>query len=325
LKSNRKQEKMDKKPLTLTGNIIVIGDVMLDVYISGQAHRLSPEAPVPVVAVDSKTATLGGAGNVALNLAHLGCKVWLFGVKGDDAAGRKIVSILFDNGIENRLVTDYSVPTITKTRVMANSQQLLRFDEEKKASGSGMLTEINGALEGDAQAVILSDYAKGILSPDLIAIVIKRSRAKGIPVFIDPKRGDWHRYHGANVIKPNLAELEEATGETISNQGDVVRLAIRMIRAYELEAMLVTMGPRGMMWVTDQGQFEHIPTQAKEVFDVSGAGDTVIATLAACMVSGHSLSDAAKIANAAAGIVVGKLGTRAITLPELNQTLEEKC
>jgi D-beta-D-heptose 7-phosphate kinase/D-beta-D-heptose 1-phosphate adenosyltransferase len=312
---------MTPKPLNLTGNIIVIGDVMLDVYISGHAHRLSPEAPVPVVAVDSKTATLGGAGNVALNLAHLGCKVWLFGVKGDDPAGRQIVSILNSNGIENRLATDFNVPTITKTRVIANSQQLLRFDEEKRASGSGMLTEINGALEGNAQAVILSDYAKGILSPDLIASVIHRSRAKGIPVFIDPKRGGWHRYQGANIIKPNLVELEEATGETIANQGDVIRLSLRMIRAYEFEAMLVTMGPKGMMWVTNQGLFEHIPTQAKEVFDVSGAGDTAIATLAACMVSGHSLSDAAKIANAAAGIVVGKLGTRAITLADLGEVL----
>jgi D-beta-D-heptose 7-phosphate kinase/D-beta-D-heptose 1-phosphate adenosyltransferase len=309
--------------LKLTGNIIVIGDVMLDVYISGQAHRLSPEAPVPVVAVDSKTATLGGAGNVALNLAHLGCKVWLFGVKGDDAAGRKIVSILAGNGIENRLVTDYNVPTITKTRVMANSQQLLRFDEEKKASGSGMLTEINGVLEGDSEAVILSDYAKGILSPDLIDSVIKRSRAIGIPVFIDPKRGDWHRYKGANVIKPNLAELEEATGETINTDQDVIRMALRMIRGFEFEAMLVTMGPKGMMWVTDEGQFEHIPTQAKEVFDVSGAGDTVIATMAACMVSGYSLSEAAKIANAAAGIVVGKLGTRPITIKELEESINK--
>lgn len=309
------------RPLNLTGNIIVIGDVMLDVYISGQAHRLSPEAPVPVVAVDSKTSTLGGAGNVALNLAHLGCKVWLFGVKGDDAAGKKIVSILFDNGIENRLVTDYNVPTITKTRVIANSQQLLRFDEEKKASGSGMLTEINGVLEGDAQAVILSDYAKGILSPNLISSVIKRSRAKGIPVFIDPKRGGWNRYRGTNVIKPNLAELEEATGEVIANQGDVIRLALRMIRAYEFEAMLVTMGPKGMMWVTDEGKFEHIPTQAKEVFDVSGAGDTVIATMAACMCSGYSLAESARIANAAAGIVVGKLGTRPIMLKELEGAL----
>lgn len=307
--------------MKLGGNIIVIGDVMLDVYISGQAHRLSPEAPVPVVAVDSKTATLGGAGNVALNLAHLGCKVWLFGVKGDDAAGKKIVSILFDNGIENRLVTDYNVPTITKTRVMANSQQLLRFDEEKRTSGSGMLTEINGTLEGDAQAVILSDYAKGILSSELINLVIHRSRAKGILVFVDPKRGDWNRYRGANIIKPNLAELEEATGETISNQEDVIRLAIRMIRAYEFEAMLVTMGPKGMLWVTNQGQFEHIPTQAKEVFDVSGAGDTVIATMAACMCSGYSLAESAKIANAAAGIVVGKLGTCSVTHQELEKVL----
>lgn len=309
--------------MNLTGNIIVIGDVMLDVYISGQAHRLSPEAPVPVVVVDSKTATLGGAGNVALNLAELGCKVWLFGVRGDDVAGRKIVSILFDNGIENRLLTDHSLPTITKTRVMANSQQLLRFDEEKRSSGSRLLTEINGILEDDAQAVILSDYAKGILSPDLIALVIQRSRDKGIPVFIDPKRGGWHRYQGATVIKPNLAELEEATGERVGSQKDAARLATKMLKAHSFGAVLVTMGSRGMLAVTDD-QSRYIPSQAKEVFDVSGAGDTVIATMAACICSGYSLFEAAKIANAAAGIVVGKLGTQPITLKELEENLP-KC
>jgi len=310
--------------LKLGGNIVVIGDVMLDVYISGQAHRLSPEAPVPVVAVESKTSTLGGAGNVALNLAHLGCKVWLFGVKGDDVAGKKIVSILFANGIENRLVTDYNVPTITKTRVMANSQQLLRFDEEKKSSGSGMLTEINGILEGDVQAVILSDYDKGILSSDLVTSIITQCKAKRIPVFVDPKQSDWSRYKGATLIKPNLAELESAAEEKAKTPDDIVRLAIKMKCKYNFGSILVTMGPQGML-LLNIGSPQFVPTRAKEVFDVSGAGDTVIATMAACVCSDYSISESAQIANAAAGIVVGKLGTKSITLEELKETLEVVC
>lgn len=302
--------------MNLKGNIIVIGDVMLDVYISGQAHRLSPEAPVPVVAVDSRTSTLGGAGNVALNLAELGCRTWLFGVRGDDPAGLRVSEILAKRGIEDRLLVDPAIPTTTKTRVLANSQQLLRFDEEKQAVGSTLLTDIDGVLE-QADAVVMSDYAKGILSPELVKSVIKTCSNIGTPVLIDPKQRDWRRYQGATVIKPNILELEKAAGEKAGDYTSVVRMAGEMLYAYGFEAVLVTMGARGMSLITHHKD-EHIQSQAKEVFDVSGAGDTVIATMVACMCSGCSISEAAAVANRAAGIVVGKLGTRPITLKELN-------
>ena len=306
--------------MNLKGNIIVIGDVMLDVYISGQASRLSPEAPVPIVAVESRTSTLGGAGNVALNLANLGCRTWLFGVKGDDVAGGRISEILLDNSIEDRLLTDSDLPTITKTRVLANSQQLLRFDEERKSNGSTLLTDINGVLDA-AQAVILSDYAKGVLSQELISSVIAQCQLKGIPVFVDPKRADWSRYQGATVITPNINELEIGSGEKVKDNADVVRSALKMMEVHVFKTILVTMGARGMILLTRAGTIDHIPTRAQEVFDVSGAGDTVIATLAACMCSGYSIFESAKMANVAAGVVVGKLGTKPITIKELKESL----
>jgi D-beta-D-heptose 7-phosphate kinase/D-beta-D-heptose 1-phosphate adenosyltransferase len=301
--------------LNLKGNIVVIGDVMLDVYISGQAHRLSPEGPHPVVLVDSKTSTLGGAGNVALNLAELGCRTWLFGVRGADSAGVRVSEILAERDIEDRLLIDQVIPTTTKTRVLANSQQLLRFDEERLAAGSTLLKDIDGVLE-QADAVIMSDYAKGILSNELARSVISSCKALGIPVLIDPKQRDWRRYQGATVIKPNVFELEKAAGEKVAGDDSLAQLASGMLHGYGFEAVLVTLGPRGMLLV-DRYRKEYIPSLAKEVFDVSGAGDTVVAVMAACMCSGYTVSQAARVANVAAGIVVGKLGTKPITLREL--------
>ena len=302
--------------LKLTANVMVVGDVMLDVYISGPANRLSPEAPVPVVLVKTKTDTLGGAGNVALNIAGLGAKVWLFGIRGDDPAGNKVAYILRSRGIEDRLLIDPKIPTITKTRVMANSQQLVRFDEEQRSDGASLLTKVNGVLEKGADAVILSDYDKGILPPVLIASIITRCRVKDIPVFVDPKRGNWERYREATVVKPNQRELEEAAKESIYSDKDTIRLSQKMLKWYEFGAILTTMGSKGMFLIT-KDQVEHIPTQAKEVFDVAGAGDTVIATMATCMCSGYTLLESAKIANIAAGIVIGKIGTQPITIQEL--------
>jgi D-beta-D-heptose 7-phosphate kinase/D-beta-D-heptose 1-phosphate adenosyltransferase len=304
--------------------VVVIGDVMLDVYISGEAWRISPEAPVPVVAVNSRSHTLGGAGNVALNLVGLGCKTWLFGALGSDVSGDKVMSILNDNGIEFEFEFDEMLPTTTKTRVMANNQQLLRFDEEGMFNGDGgrydkliekVLATFSKSWIG---AVVLSDYNKGVLSVKLSRKVIDFCRGLELPVLVDPKRGDWKIYRRANIVKPNLFELKEATGFKNLDDHNAVSVAARMmLRDYELDAVLVTMGSRGMMLVTAERN-EFIPTMAKEVFDVSGAGDTVVATLAACICSGHTLSDAARIANEAAGIVVGKLGTCPIASNELD-------
>lgn len=309
----------------IKGDIVVIGDVMLDCYVSGDAWRISPEAPVPVVAVDSKRNTLGGAGNVALNLASLGCNVWLFGAVGSDQASMAIADLLFENNIIDRLYIDHVLPTTTKTRVIANNQQLLRFDEEGKFNGDNgrydaMISAILESIErNSANVVVLSDYNKGVLSGQLVSEVITYCREKRIPVLVDPKRGQWEIYRNANIIKPNLFELREATSHKFLDGHDEISAVARvMMDDYNLDAVLVTMGSRGMMLVTAERD-EFIPTKAKEVFDVSGAGDTVIATLAACICSGYSLSDSAKIANDAAGIVVGKVGTCPITLMELSE------
>lgn len=305
------------------GDIVVVGDVMLDVYIHGEAERISPEAPVPVVAVNSRTCTLGGAGNVALNLRGSGCGAWLFGIKGDDQSGHRIDSILEDSGIEPGLETVPGFPTITKTRVVANRQQVVRFDEEPRDrhAGGSLLPRVIEVLAGRSiGAVILSDYNKGTLTEELTSGIIRSCRAMGIPVLVDPKRGDWSIYRGATMIKPNMAELRQACGRSPRNPEDMVTLVHGMKRSHNLDSVLLTMGPEGMVLFIN-GSIERIPSVAREVFDVSGAGDTVIAVMAACICSGYSFSAAAGIANAAAGVVVGKRGTTPITIKELEAAL----
>lgn len=306
------------------GNVIVIGDVMLDKYVSGSAYRISPEAPVPVIAVDSRRATLGGAGNVALNLVGLGCKAWLFGARGDDRPGDHMMKLLSDNDIRGRLDIDPDLPTTTKTRIMAGGQQLVRFDEEGKFNGRGgcydaLILDVAQAIgENDIGAVILSDYCKGVVSQDLALNIISSCRASNIPVLVDSKSSDWHRYTGATLAKPNISELEGLIKRKVKDDYDLALGAREAMLKYDFGAVLVTMGAKGMLLVMD-GLQEFIPTQAREVFDVSGAGDTVIATLAAFLCSGYSIPAAARIANTAAGIVVGKVGTQPITIAELSE------
>jgi D-beta-D-heptose 7-phosphate kinase/D-beta-D-heptose 1-phosphate adenosyltransferase len=309
--------------LNVKGTIVVVGDVMLDVYITGRAHKISPEAPVPVVRVESRTATLGGAGNVALNLAKLGCKTRLFGVRGHDEAGNRLIALLNENGIENKLTAVRSFMTTVKTRIRAHSQQLLRYDDEAYFGEELKYDEI---VKDDVVGVIVSDYAKGVITDDLISSVIQKCENKGITVFVDPKREGWSRYCGATVVKPNITELEKAAGKDIQ-RSDVAEVAQHMKNLFRFDSMLVTMGADGMLLIADGAAPQHIVTNAKAVFDVTGAGDTVIATLAACMCHGYSLYHSAIVANTAAGIVVGKVGTSPVTLNELNAALfgEVKC
>lgn len=310
--------------MNLKGNIVVIGDVMLDMYIHGDAWRLSPEAPVPVVAVSSRVATLGGAGNVAMNLIGLGCKVWLFGARGNDQLGDELVLIMSGAGIVDCLDIDPVLPTTAKTRVIANRQQLIRFDEEGLFNGyhgcyDCIISEVARVLsKEDIGAVILSDYNKGVLSRELAIQVVRHCNISGIPILVDPKGGDWLMYADATLMKPNLIELGKVLGHNLNRAGksDIAKAASVMRKKLHVDVMLVTMGAQGMMLI-DGHKEEFIPTAAKEVFDVSGAGDTVVATMAACMCSGYSVSEAAIIANRAAGIVVGKVGTSPITLKEL--------
>lgn len=310
--------------------VLVIGDVMLDRYIWGEVERISPEAPVPVVKTGETSEILGGAGNVAANLAGLGCQVTLVGLLGDDETGRRVAWLAEDMGITTRFIASSRRPTTTKTRIMAQKQQLFRLDSEVAASLSdadeaATLTTCEAALE-EADALILSDYGKGMMQTDgLSHRLIHMAADKGIPVFVDPKGSDWDRYHGATCITPNTSELELVLGHRLpQGEGAVAEEVEETRTTFGLAHLLLTRGADGMCLKAGGEAPLFIPTEAREVFDVSGAGDTVIATLAASVAAGFPLDAAARLANAAAGIVVGKLGTRPVTIGELKQVQSEK-
>jgi D-beta-D-heptose 7-phosphate kinase/D-beta-D-heptose 1-phosphate adenosyltransferase len=309
--------------------IIVVGDVMLDVYFSGEVNRISPEAPVPVFWIRQKNATLGAAGNVALNLAKLGCSVDLFGVRGNDAYGEKMSRILRDNGINDRLIVDRAHITTTKTRLVGERQQLIRLDEEEiwecgKKYKSQILQNIEKVLK-KANGVILSDYSKGVLTGQITQNIIKLCKVYGRPVFVDPKRKAWERYYGATCITPNISEMEEISGIKIgSDEKKLVKEANRLRKLYKFDWFLATRGRAGMCLVGSDKEPTFISSAAREVFDVSGAGDTVIATFAAAVSSGIPMKVAAEISNLAAGIVVGKVGSQPITIMELESAWKSK-
>jgi len=312
--------------IEIDGSVAVVGDVMLDVYINGEANRLSPEAPVPIVSVTSRMQTLGGAGNVALNLSGLGCQVHLFGTRGNDLAGEAVVNILHSHKIESSIYVDQLLPTTTKTRIVANHQQLIRFDDER-INGCDrcyryLKTSISEVIPL-VKAIILSDYGKGVLNYEMIKHVVCCAKENNIPVLVDPKRSDWACYEGVSIITPNVSELEKASNAECCEEDLIVLGCAENLRSlFDFNAVVVTRGAKGML-VVEENSHEFIPTVAKSVFDVSGAGDTVISTMAACICSGYSVLTAAKIANVAAGIVVGKLGTSPIEISELNQALVE--
>ncbi|SCX77722.1 D-beta-D-heptose 7-phosphate kinase / D-beta-D-heptose 1-phosphate adenosyltransferase [Desulfoluna spongiiphila] len=311
--------------------VLVVGDVMLDRYIWGEVERISPEAPVPVVKTGETSEILGGAGNVAANLAGLGCHVTLVGLLGDDETGRRITWLAKDMGIKtNGLFTSTERPTTTKTRIMAQKQQLFRLDSEvattlSEADEAQLITTCRSAVE-EADALLLSDYGKGMMQTEgLCQMLIRMAAAKGIPVFVDPKGSDWDRYHGATCITPNTSELELVLGHRLSPGETAVTDQVEETRTtYGLAHLLLTRGADGMCLKTDAEKALFIPTEAREVFDVSGAGDTVIATLAASVAAGLPFESSARLANAAAGIVVGKLGTRPVTIGELKQVESDK-
>jgi D-beta-D-heptose 7-phosphate kinase/D-beta-D-heptose 1-phosphate adenosyltransferase len=309
-------------------HILVVGDIMLDRYLWGDVKRISPEAPVPVVRVRQQSEVPGGAGNVAANLAGLECPVSILGICGNDAAGNRLKKIFLEKKIDPLLQESTARPTITKTRVMARGQQLLRLDEEEPRNLSPEMAEkLITRFEQTApqcDVIILSDYGKGIFqTPDLCRHCIHFCRTAGIPVLVDPKGADWTRYQGATCITPNTAELELAAGSTFEeNDSELYQSASAIRRQYGLERLLVTRGSRGMILCGEDTASLVIPAQAREVFDVSGAGDTVIATLAAGLALGLSFAHAAQLSNLAAGIVVGKLGTQPIMRSELTTAIE---
>ncbi len=301
--------------------VLVVGDLMLDRYILGEVERISPEAPVPVIRHAQRYERPGGAANVAANLAGLGCQAFLAGFWGEDGEKRELAALLEKAGVDTVGVVTGSLPTISKTRIVGRQQQLLRLDIESREAIPALemerLTERAVDLVGKVHAVILSDYAKGALTAELCGRVIRAARAAGVPVLADPKTPDFGKYRGATTVCPNLSELAAATGVSAHEPEKMLEAARALVGEHELGFLTVTMSEKGIRVLSADGTSFHSPARAREVFDVSGAGDTVIATLAASLAGGLPVRTAVELANLAAGIVVGKVGTVPIAAHEL--------
>ena len=295
--------------------LLVVGDVMLDRYWFGDTNRISPEAPVPVVQVGKIDERLGGAANVARNVAALGAKTTILGVIGDDESGRRVSELLKSSGVDSQLEVDAKVPTTVKLRVIARQQQLIRLDFEEAPSQAALAHKLvrYEKLLGNADVVILSDYGKGALGQ--VTLMIEQARAQKKMILVDPKGDDYAKYRGATVLTPNRSELRQVVGQWTS-EDDLTKRVQDLRKSLDLEALLLTRSEEGMSLFTETG-VSHVKAQAREVFDVSGAGDTVIATLAVALAAGWPLERAMALANRAGGIVVGKLGTATVTSEEL--------
>ncbi len=296
--------------------IIVVGDVMLDRYWQGDTSRISPEAPVPVVRIEDSEVRPGGAGNVALNLAALGAEVSLFGLIGDDESGEELGQALKASGVDACLTVNTELNTISKLRILSRHQQLIRLDQEKDFSDvdcSALQADVLQVLKG-AQAVILSDYDKGTLAI-ICPVVIRRCLELSIPVIIDPKGNHRERYQNATLLTPNMAEFQQMVGPCGSEE-DIEVCGRRLIDDMNLDALLITRSEKGMTLI-DVDRVVNIPSRGREVFDVTGAGDTVIAVFTAACAAGESFHAAALLANRAAGIVVGKLGAATVSPEDL--------
>ncbi|WP_456373547.1 bifunctional D-glycero-beta-D-manno-heptose-7-phosphate kinase/D-glycero-beta-D-manno-heptose 1-phosphate adenylyltransferase HldE [Thiolapillus sp.] len=303
--------------------VLVVGDLMLDRYWHGATERISPEAPVPVVHVHDEEGRAGGSGNVAVNIAALGGKVSLLGLVGEDGAADSLESALQEAEVDTHLFRQPGYPTITKLRVISRHQQLIRLDFEDgfPEHDPGAMLEHFNTLLAEHDVVVLSDYGKGTLADPQAWISL--ARRAGLPVLIDPKGQDFSRYRGATLITPNLSEFETVAGSS-GSQEQLESAAHKLIRDCELDALLITRGEQGMSLINLNREVHHLPTRAREVFDVTGAGDTVIATLAAALAVGQSMEAATALANLAAGMVVGKLGTASVSAAELEQGLQEQ-
>lgn len=307
-------------PVFSNANVAVVGDIMLDRYWLGPTSRISPEAPVPVVKIEGSEDRPGGAANVALNIAALGANVAVGGLCGKDEAAETLQTVLGSVGIECFFDQVDGQDTITKLRILSRNQQLIRLDFEQSFQDfdkARLLKLVSQHLES-ANALVLSDYAKGCLSEP--QAFIEMARQKNIPVVVDPKGTEFSRYRGATLLTPNMSEFQGVVG-VCSDEDIIVARAHELIEQLDLEALLVTRSEQGMTLI-QKGQPElHLPAKAKEVYDVTGAGDTVVAAIAAALASGSSLPDACVLANAAAGVVVGKLGTSTVNVNELTQAV----
>ncbi|OOE80644.1 bifunctional heptose 7-phosphate kinase/heptose 1-phosphate adenyltransferase [Salinivibrio sp. ML198] len=301
-------------------NVLVVGDVMLDRYWYGPTGRISPEAPVPVVKINQTEERPGGAANVAMNIAALGGHTQLIGLTGKDEQADALTQTLDSLNVNCDFVALDSHPTITKLRVMSRNQQLIRLDFEEGFAGvdvAPMLAKVEAALP-KAQAMILSDYAKGALAE--VQTLIQAAKQAGVTTLVDPKGTDFERYRGASLLTPNMAEFEAVAG-TVTDDQSLEEKGLALIKQYELGALLVTRSEHGMTLLRPDAAPLNLPTLAKEVYDVTGAGDTVISVLAASLAAGKPIEQACALANAAAGVVVGKLGTSTLSTIELTEAV----
>jgi D-beta-D-heptose 7-phosphate kinase/D-beta-D-heptose 1-phosphate adenosyltransferase len=303
-------------------HVVVAGDVMLDQYLFGATSRISPEAPVPVVHVKQTDDRPGGAANVAVNLASLGVKTRLIGAVGNDAAASTLESLLQAQGIDCDFARVSDRPTITKTRVQSRGQQLIRLDQENAAElKDSALADALGAAAAGAGAVVLSDYGKGALTD--VRRMIELCREAQVPVLVDPKGRDFAKYRGATLLTPNQGEFEAVAGPCASD-AELAARGWQMVEELELTALLVTRSEKGMMLLETGNEPVFLSTQAREVYDVTGAGDTVIATLAGALASGQSFAAASALANVAAGLVVRKIGVATVTPGEIQVALHQR-
>jgi rfaE bifunctional protein kinase chain/domain len=310
-----------------TSRIVVVGDIMIDRYLIGDTERVSPEAPVPVVTVRERQAKLGGAANVAANVAAVGATCHLVGVVGDDADGAAIRQELAVGRMDDKhVVTLAGRPTTSKTRIVARSQQIVRIDEEVDTllDGADLARLIKVARDAlaDADALLLEDYNKGALAPALIKVVMEVARKRGIPVIVDPKYRQFFEYAGATVFKPNRRELESALGAAVDLNG--ARAMPEVLARLKVDNLLVTLGSEGMLLMAKDGGSMHVPSIARQIFDVSGAGDTVTAWMGTALAAGATVREAAQLANYAAGVEVGKPGVATVSPEEVLAMYEEK-
>ena len=309
--------------------VLCVGDVMLDHYVYGRVERVSPEAPIPVLRVEREVKKLGGAGNVLSNLHALGAQACFISVTGNDTAGREVGKLVAGlAGVEAHVLGDRARPTTIKTRYIAETQQMLRADREQAAAVKDNLrddlTRMVEEVLPHYQVTVLSDYAKGVLGNGVAAAIIAAAVRAGHRVVVDPKGADYGAYRGASLVKPNRRELGEATKMPVGSEAEITAAARALIDAHGFATVLVSLSQEGMLVVERSGATAKLDAAAREVFDVSGAGDTVVAVLAAALAAGAPVPDAARLANVAAGIVVGKAGTAVVHATELIETLVDR-
>lgn len=307
-------------PKLETANVLVVGDVMLDRYWHGSTDRISPESPVPVVNIKQDESRPGGAANVAMNVTSLGGKAKLIGFTGEDEAEKRLSESLRAKNVESHFIKHPTNPTITKLRVLSRHQQLIRLDFEEGFIDHDY-NKLNKKIDevlSSVNVIVLSDYNKGVLKH--VELIIQKAKGQNIPVLIDPKGTNFERYRGATLLTPNLSEFEAVVGKC-NSEDELINKGMALIKQFELNALLVTRSEKGMTLLQLNHPPHHLPAQAKDVFDVTGAGDTVIATMAAGLSALYNLIDSCSLANAAASVVVGKLGTATVTPVELEDAL----